>query len=182
VNVATMKLIAVLILVSVGWSTDVGSLKYMMFYDFDPPTQANFSNMGFSRLPWQITQGAAYGFESLFIVDQWFFYQPGSHLRLLPNYLQSWQNLWTTTIQPLIVSTNSSLKGVFIGDELLFQGLSVDELTAAAVAVRASWPSAIIYWNEEWETITTDFNRFDEPVGLDSIPDVYDWVSLDYYK
>jgi len=163
-------------------STSAAGPKYLMFYDFDPATQANWTNMGFTRSADQIVAGYALGFRSLFIVDTFFFYDnpANNHLTLLPNYLQLWESAWSTTIQNL--AENYGCIGVFIGDELLLGGLTVESLTIAADTVRATWPNAIIYWNEAWKVIVTGVNNFGEAVNLKAMPTAFDWISMDYYK
>ena len=43
---------------------------------------------------------------------------------------------------------NRTCIGVMLGDELLWQKLSVSELTMAAELVKRDFPNAIVYWNE----------------------------------
>jgi len=167
----------------IGWHGADAAPKYLMFYDFDPATQANWTNMGFTRDPNQIISGyTSYGFnQTLIIVDTFFFYfMPNNHLALAPTYQQNWDAAWTATIQNLAHSYGCI--GVFLGDELLGQGLSVDALTTAANTVRATWPDGIIYWNEANKVILKGENFFGEPVNLPAIPSAVDWVSYDYYK
>jgi len=155
--------------------------KYLMFYDYDPVDQTGWTNMGFTRVASQVTQGYPLGFKSMFIVDFLFFAQDPSsqHLVLVPNFQANWDAAWSGYLQNL--AQNYGLIGVFIGDELLWQGLSVDNLSVAAATVRATWPNATIYWNEQWKTVVEGTNIFGERVDMPQIPEWFDWVSMDYY-
>ena len=63
--------------------------------------------------------------------------------------LSHWRHRWAAlraALDPWI--QNGTVKGVQMGDELLGQCLSLENLTSAVNLVRSSWPDAIIYLNE----------------------------------
>lgn len=60
--------------------------------------------------------------------------------------------------------------GVFLGDELLGAGVNVTELTLAAETVKSSWPTGVVYWNEEWGPVVTNSTWMPRSSALHSIP------------
>ncbi len=67
-------------------------------------------------------------------------------------------------------------------DELLGAGINVTELTIAAQTVKASWPGAVVYWNEEWGPVVQNSSWPHPASALHSIPHAIDWISLDFYR
>ena len=72
--------------------------------------------------------------------------------------------------------------GVFLGDELLAQGINVTELTIAASTVKEDWPEAVVYWNEAWDPVVNNNTYPNSASALNAVPDAIDWISLDFYR
>ncbi len=87
-----------------------------------------------------------------------------------PNWPADWQSL-VTWVEPLVKS--GSVLGLFLGDELLEQGLNAAQIATAADAIRATFPrgSAVIYYNEGHRKIDASLK----------IPSSIDWFSVDFY-
>lgn len=75
-------------------------------------------------------------------------------------------------VTPLVA--NGLILGFNLGDELLCHSLSMQNLTVAADAVRASFPSAVIWWNECGHTASEN-----DKWG-DGVPASVSWVSIDF--
>ena len=75
-----------------------------------------------------------------------------------------------------------SVFGVFLGDELLAEGINVTELSIAAETVKHDWPEAIVYWNEAWDPVVNNDTYPQQASALHAVPDAIDWISLDFYR
>ena len=110
----------------------------------------------------------------------WGWYSGGHHL-----LAEQWQERWKIVhayIQPWVAK--GVLSGVYFGDELMGQGLPLSNLTAAVKLVRATWPSAVLAYNEDVCTMMTGFNQQAERVSVDPnwrLPSELDYFSVDYY-
>ena len=86
--------------------------------------------------------------------------------------------LWNRSVAKL--AAQKKLIGVYFGDELLGGGLAVSNLTALFKLVKAVWPEAITYYNEEWTPINAPAWRDSEGVPFGKVPDSLDWISYDF--
>jgi hypothetical protein len=60
---------------------------------------------------------------------------------LAPDYVARWEAVWNSTIQPNL--DNSTIIGVWLGDEVCWNGVTYAELVLAADAVRNTWPTGV---------------------------------------
>lgn len=68
--------------------------------------------------------------------------------------------------------------------QLMGQGMPLSNLTAAANLVRATWPTAVIAYNEDFNVIASGFTGLNESVSTDPqwrLPAELDFFSVDYY-
>ena len=73
--------------------------------------------------------------------------------------------------------------GVFLGDENLWDGTSLKNLTTICDTIKKDWPEAIIFINEAQDTVNCGFNRLNETIFKDGecFPDNLDIFGYDYY-
>ena len=84
-------------------------------------------------------------------------------------------------LRPLVQA--GSVMGAFLGDELLWGGLSYPDLVTAVSLVRASFPPPfIIYANEALPVLQEDVNGKGQKVNYAKVPDGQDWLSIDFYS
>ena len=78
-------------------------------------------------------------------------YSVGYEFKLLPDYQDRWAAA-APGIKALLQNTSTGIIGFFLGDEMLWNGLTLVELQTYARAVRATFPpgTAIIYTNAAW--------------------------------
>jgi len=87
-----------------------------------------------------------------------------------------WRNV-STEIEPW--RKNGSIVGIFLGDERLYHGVSLENLTYVTKLIRRDWPSAIIYINEAQDLFMCNFNRLNETFfdDGDCWPEELDWLT-----
>lgn len=94
------------------------------------------------------------------------------------------QEYWRQTfasLQPFIA--NGTYIGIFLGDEHMWNGVSLADLKTACDAIKQLWPDAIIYINESQDVANCNFNRLGETVFKEGecFPETLDWFGYDYY-
>jgi hypothetical protein len=101
-------------------------------------------------------------------------------LTLRSDYKEAWARLWAT-IKPLV--QNDTYVGVFLGDESMWGGASLANLTTVTDMIKRDWPLGITYINEAQDAANCNFNRLgDTIIGPDEcLPDTLDWYGYDYY-
>jgi hypothetical protein len=75
---------------------------------------------------------------------------------------------------------NGTIGGFMLGDELIWQGCTVDALTTLAEAVRADFPMAPTYYNENVPVVLHGVNSAGHAVNF-TVPPALTWFSFDYY-
>ena len=106
----------------------------------------------------------------------------GEHHMLASRWEERWR-IVHAYIQPWIA--NGSLSGIYFGDELMGQGLPLSNLSAAVKLVRATWPNAVLAYNEDFCTMVTGFNQQAERVSADPdwrLPSELNYFSIDWCK
>eukprot|EP00038_Savillea_parva_P014376 m.215514 g.215514 ORF g.215514 m.215514 type:complete len:344 (-) comp27917_c0_seq1:112-1143(-) len=86
-----------------------------------------------------------------------------------------------TTLEPF--RANGTLSGIFLGDERMWDGASLANLSYVAHLIRRDWPEAIIYINEAQDVFMCNFNRLNETIFEDGecIPREVTWFGFDIY-
>ena len=193
----------VLLALSCCAPADAAAVEFMGYYGCEPSTQQNHTNLCITSSPSTLVEGAAAGMAGMAQVT-WAFFEnarppraPGLQLR--PDYAAGWATAratcgpgshdddWSPPCSLDALRANGTTIGVFLGDELLLQGVTVAELTAAAAAVKAAWGAtntSIVYWNEAWDPVVNNasFAEKHPASALGAVPTEVDWVSLDYYR
>jgi hypothetical protein len=101
-------------------------------------------------------------------------------LTMRADYKEAWAAAWAE-IQPLVA--NGTYIGVFLGDENMWAGTSLANLTAVTDLIKADWPTGIVFINEAQDVANCGFNRLGAPIFADGecFPDTLDWFGYDYY-
>jgi hypothetical protein len=86
--------------------------------------------------------------------------------------------LWNTTIEPV----KEHLLGIYVGDELLGESVTIGNLTAIFDLCKAVWPAGVTYYNEEWTPINDPDWRDPEGQPYTTVPTSLDWISYDFYR
>eukprot|EP00035_Acanthoeca_spectabilis_P033536 m.24187 g.24187 ORF g.24187 m.24187 type:complete len:336 (+) comp6038_c0_seq1:79-1086(+) len=182
-------------------STGVSTLKYFGVWELeaaDPVADrvsefANFLFTSNDMASIKRFQDAGVG-PSLLDVESTFFMSSPTGLVLHPDYQTRWSTLLESTVKPGLGS--KTLFGVFFGDELIWNCLSYNNLTAAIDLVRQDLPrgTAVLYQNEAFPVFTGTFSNgtaaaglCEDPAGVQhhgaypSVPKGLDWISIDYY-
>jgi hypothetical protein len=99
---------------------------------------------------------------------------------LRADYETAWATAWEE-LRPL--KANGTMLGVFLGDENMWDGASLANLTTVTDMIKRDCPDCIIYINEAQDTTNCNFNRLGDPIFADGecFPDTLDWWGYDYY-
>lgn len=99
-------------------------------------------------------------------------------LELRPDYEASFAAV-APTIEAL--AANDTVFGLFMGDELVWNGLDIDQLATAATLIKTRFPGLIVYLNMAYPPFTADVDTFGKVKNFTAMPPSIDWVSVDYY-
>tara|TARA_B110000208_G_scaffold70935_2_gene91331 strand:+ start:799 stop:1782 length:984 start_codon:yes stop_codon:yes gene_type:complete len=175
------------------------SASYFGFWGPDPPAaMSGFTNLAFANTPSEVFTNSAHGIESLLKLEDVFVNQSVRwHFRLNDDYEARWAT-YAAQLAPIIA--NRTLLGFFLGDELLWNGLTFAEMETYANAVRAAFPrstnggasaSAVIYTNGAWPTLfPTMPGEPTSPGNIGAVPNdqlwlrvptALDWWGVDVY-
>ena len=87
------------------------------------------------------------------------------------------------TLSPHIAS--GAVIGVMLGDERMWDGVSIQNLTDLTAQMKHDWPESLLFINEAQDAILCGFNRLNEtlfpPEGPQCWPPALDWVGFDLY-
>lgn len=184
---AKISTVAAVIMVFAGCVSaapaEVGNpnFKYVGFWQSDNYTSelagwANF--LFFESNSSAFRQWRADGFNILWNVESNFFTSTAQGLVLRSDYVQSWAAV-VANATPLLA--NGTIFGFFLGDELTWNGLPYSALLTTVNTVRASFPSATIYYNEAYPVFTEDKNSYGGTIGYNAVPTGLNWISIDFY-
>lgn len=168
------------------------TLQYFGFWGPDAPaTMSSFTNLAFANSAAEAVSNHKLGMHSLLKLHGAFVNSTVKwHFCLRTDYAARWAAL-APELAPLLA--NGSLLGFFLGDELLWNGMSFAELQQYATAVRATFPrgSAVIYTNAAWPTLLPTMPGQPQALGTlgavpdanlwQRVPDALDWFSVDVY-
>jgi hypothetical protein len=166
---------------------------YFGFWGPDAAAQMSpFSNLAFANNPAEAIANSKYGIHSLMKLHGVFVNTTTKwHYHLYPDYEARWAAV-VPSYKSLLA--NNSLLGFFLGDELLWNGMTFVELKTYARAVRTAFPTntgAIIYTNAAWPTFFPTMPGQKQTFGTlgavpdanlwSSVPDELDWFGVDVY-
>ena len=103
---------------------------------------------------------------------------------LSTTYEQDWAELHAT-LQPHIAS--GAITGIMLGDERMWDGISIANLTRLTATIRASWPNVTLFINEAQDLVLCGMNRLNESLfdesggGPQCWPPDLDWIGFDLY-
>jgi hypothetical protein len=163
-------------------------LQYMTYYGCEPATQAGHTNLCITHNSSLLIDAHAAQMAGMLQVT-WAFFRnavpPRTGLQLREDYKDGWDAAWSGSswssgcdgvwsARPCVPLRNLSVSGVamgvFLGDELLGAGVNVTELTMAAESVKASWPTGVVYWNEEWGPVVDNSTWTPSSSALHVVP------------
>lgn len=99
---------------------------------------------------------------------------------LRADYKEAWAKAWAS-LAPFIA--NKTYIGVFLGDENIWDGTSIANLTAVTDMIKRDWPDGIVFINEAQDVAHCNFNRLGDPIFSEGecFPETLDWFGYDYY-
>jgi len=153
-----------------------GPVEIMSFWDGNPEDMKGWTNTAFTDSASDLAGYHAANIQVLWKVEGDFF--TGS-----PRALRSdWQAAWNSTLafaQPAFA--NGTIVGFFLGDENVWNGLPPASLDVAAQAVRAAFPSAIIWTNEAIFPVIDGSDRFGTKHNYTHLSTGLTHFSVDFY-
>ena len=98
-----------------------------------------------------------------------------------PNYKKSFQQQFEL-MKPAI--DTGALKGIFLGDEHVYFGMTMSNVKLIADLIRSSWPKAIIYMNEAPDVAMCNYNKQNITIFKENecLPQNIDWFGWDFYS
>ena len=95
-----------------------------------------------------------------------------------------WRENWRQTFAKLQSNiADKSVVGIFLGDERMYFGVSLQNTTNMADLIKKDWPDSIIYQNEAPSIGDCNFNKLNETVfegDHSMIPKSIDWWGYDH--
>ena len=161
--------------------------KYETFYAWHLADGGNWTNVGQS-LSLELLQEfhAATGRPSLLEVQSLFFrpmHDVNASLQGLtirPDWQEAWANFSTSHVAPMVA--RGVVTGFMLGDELVWNNITWEQLNATAAAVKASFPDCFVFYNEGGAPLyaSRNINHFHAPYP--HVPAAVDFVSVDDYQ
>lgn len=100
-------------------------------------------------------------------------------LTLRPNYMEEWMNKLPLITELFYV--NKSVFGFILGDEIMWNGISPEQVTIAARTIRGNFSTAIIYRNAATTPVETGRYCCTKYFNHTQISPYLDWFSIDMY-
>eukprot|EP00656_Telonema_subtile_P019946 TRINITY_DN21139_c0_g1_i1.p1 TRINITY_DN21139_c0_g1~~TRINITY_DN21139_c0_g1_i1.p1 ORF type:complete len:271 (+),score=51.57 TRINITY_DN21139_c0_g1_i1:181-993(+) len=100
-------------------------------------------------------------------------------LTLRPDAMHRWETL-AQSVAPLV--DRGVISGFFLGDELIWNNITWDQLNATAAAVKNSFPSCFLWYNEGGAPLYALKNKNHFRVQYPYVPEAVDFVSVDDYN
>ena len=95
-----------------------------------------------------------------------------------------WRENWRQTFAKLQSNiADKSVVGIFLGDERMYFGVSLENTTSMADLIKKDWPDSTIYQNEAPSIGDCNFNKLNETVfegDHSMIPKSVDWWGYDH--
>ena len=159
-------------------ATSVRGVSLFGFYSADLSATAAFSNLFQADSVADVQSAHAAGQRVLLLTYDAFFTSVPSRMVLRPDYEARWAAL-AAQAAPLLA--DGSLYGFNLGDELIWNCLDPANLTVAADAVRASFATAVIWYNEATPPLQSGIDSCGH-TGLNvTVPSSLDIFSTDLY-
>lgn len=105
----------------------------------------------------------------------------GTYCKTLdPNYQANWKKTFTM-IKPFI--ENGTIIGIFLSDEQMWAGATLDQLGNVTDMIKKDCPHCITFLNEAQDIAVCNFNKMNETWAEDGqcLPETLDWFGYDYY-
>jgi hypothetical protein len=153
-------------------------LRWFGFYSANLAVNAPYSNLFQADSVADAWAAHAVGQTSLLLTYDIFFTTVPGRMVLRPD----WQARWAaqvTQVTPLLHS--GVISGFNLGDELVWNCLDPTNLTIVANAVRASFPTAIVWYNEATPPLASNVDSCGHKNINYTIPEALDVFSTDIY-
>ena len=165
-------------------------LKYMSFWEYVPADFGGWCNFAVSNNVTEINEGFKLNITHLYDVTYTFFKGSGNlcntsygtvldPLILNPDYQTLWDRIYATVDELYYV--NKSIFGFFMGDELVWRGLSPVSLQFATKFLRENISDSIIYTNGATPPMQNDIDSCGNIKNYTQISPYLDWFSIDLY-
>lgn len=163
----------------------VGTLRWLSFWDENNYVPADFegwANFGFTANVTRIIAGARRGMTHLLKLNELFWERTDGHLsplRLRHDYLKRWDAVW-----PVVAGLyhKRAIFGFFLGDELVWMGVTPKDLALAAETVKKDFPGAIIWINEAAGVLAGGCSHYHVCHDVKTVvPAAVSWISADRY-
>lgn len=159
--------------------------KYTAFYFNDLNATASFTNLvmpsgwDFQGSIADAKAAKAKGIPSLLQVP-WSVWNTskGAHFGLRTDWEARWAEA-ADLVEPLV--KDGTILGFNLGDELVWNCVALENVSALTTAVKGRFPSSIIWYNEAWPPIGKGIDSCGNNVSF-SIPSMLDWFSIDLYR
>ena len=161
----------------------------MSMYDYTPQAFAGWTNFGFTSNIDAINEGFNYGIKALYDVHDIFYTKSNIScmhynetvypLTLRDNYMDLWNDKLPLLTELFYV--NKSVFGFFLGDEIMWNGISPQQITIAARTIKQNFSSAIIYRNAATTPVETGRYCCTKYFDFTHISPYLDWFSIDMY-
>jgi hypothetical protein len=168
------------------------NFHYLGFWGQGPPAEMQgFTNLAFADNASQALEQRRHGIHALVKSHKFCLnYTTRWHLTLLPDCRERLAAV-SLTFLPLL--QNGTVLGFFLGDELLWNGLTFSSLQAYVQLMRAAFPPpAILYYNEAWPSLLPtpagiaqyvgDIGHLPDKQLLQFVPRELDWFSVDIVR
>jgi hypothetical protein len=155
-----------------------GGLQWFGFYSADLSVTAPYSNLFQANSVADAQAAHTLGQTSLLLTFDTFFTTVPRRMILRPDWQARWQ-AQAAQVMPLLQSR--VISGFNLGDELVWNCLDPSNLTVVANAVRASFPTAILWYNEATPPLASNVDSCGHNNLNYSIPEALDIISTDIY-
>ena len=155
--------------------------RYETFYGWHS-SDGNFTNVGQSPIPKGLEEFYnATGKPGILELEGVFFTAATKPLRgmvMKPGGAAAWKTL-AAEIKPLV--EKKVIIGFMLGDEIVWNGVSWQDLNNTALLVKSTFPDAFLYYNEGGAPLWGNYNVNHKKTEYPHIPDAVDYVSTDDY-
>jgi hypothetical protein len=157
-------------------SSSRNHLRYFGWYSLtdaaDMKANAEQFNLAFElHDPESIIAAHSLGATVLVNVKHLFFETKSKPLVLKPGWNASWHAAsarWAPFLK------NGTVSGFWLGDELIFGGVSAATIEMVAARIKRALPQSIVWYNEAWTVFSNP-----EHYQLQMVPKSLDWISID---
>lgn len=98
---------------------------------------------------------------------------------LRPDYMEAWSALLPALTEMV---ANGSVTAFFLGDELVWNNVTWDQLDALSTLVKTAFPTTYVYYNEGFGPLAEHLNINGYHITYPWVPAALDAISMDDYR